>query len=200
MNSLPILISALCITLYWVTVGVKSVKLARKIGKDPNVLPRERTGQLARIIWAPTIILWILFLWRGVMNPGGIALPSFLSYSAAFIVIVATILTFWCWHQMGRSWRIGIDPNEKTQLIVSGPYQYVLHPIYSLSILLGLTTLMTLPTLAMLITVSIHIFMLNAEARREETYLITTHGQSYREYQQNRGRFFPKLSLKSRVD
>lgn len=193
MPKISVLISACCVTLYWATVVVKSIILARKLGKDPNILPRERIGQLTRIIWIPTIIIWILLLWRDAfINVPMKNWPVLLAYSAAIIAMIATALTFWCWRQMGTSWRIGIDPREKTSLIVSGPYRYVLHPIYSLSMVLALATLLTLPTLAMLITVAIHILMLNIEARQEENYLLKIHGQYYRDYQESVGRFIPK--------
>lgn len=189
MLNTPILISAACITLYWATVIVKAIRISKKIGKDPNVLPRERTGRLIRLIWAPTILAWIILLWRGTVTS-----PKPLAYLAAVIVLIATALTFYCWKQMGKSWRIGIDPREKTQLIVAGPYKYVLHPIYSLSIILGISTFLTLPTPAMLLIVTVHILMLNLEARREEKYLIQIHGQVYEDYQKNRGRFIPRLT------
>lgn len=196
MIKLSILISACCVTLYWVTVVVKSFILARKIGKDPNVVPRERTGQLSRLIWVPTIICWMLLLWQGVFNPDAalFTLPASIESLASLIVILATALTFWCWREMGRSWRIGIDPNEKTKLIITGPYQFVLHPIYSLSMVLSLATFFTLPSFAMLVVIAIHITMLNIESRREENHLIRIHGQTYRDYQQRVGRFTPCLS------
>ena len=31
---------------------------------------------------------------------------------------------------MGRSWRMGIDPAEKTSLVTRGPYRWMRHPIY----------------------------------------------------------------------
>lgn len=192
MLKFSVLISAFCVTLYWLTVVFKSIILSRKIGKHP--LPHERIGQLTRVLWAPTIIVWIMLLWRGAFLKLSIhhPLPVFIEYSAAMIVIIATALTFWCWHQMGTSWRIGIDPLEKTQLIVTGPYRYVLHPIYSLSMVLALATLCTFPTYALLCVIAIHLAMLNIEAHREEKYLLRTHGESYRQYQESVGRFVPR--------
>jgi protein-S-isoprenylcysteine O-methyltransferase Ste14 len=200
MTRIPVFISASFITLYWATVVVKSIILGRRIGKDPNVVPRERIGQLTRIIWAPTIMLWLILLWRGVFysSDSSFQFPVFLNYSAAVLLILATALTFWCWHQMGRSWRIGIDPHEKTQLIVSGPYKYVQHPIYSLSMVIALASFITLPTVAMLLTVMVHIIMLSLEAPREEKYLLQNHGESYRKYQENVGRFVPIFCSRGR--
>ncbi len=93
---------------------------------------------------------------------------------------------------MGRSWRIGIDPQEKTQLIFGGPFRIVRHPIYTLSIFLVLGTLVTTPTLVMLAVAVVHIACMQFEARREELYLLGKHGNAYAEYMKRVGRFWPR--------
>jgi protein-S-isoprenylcysteine O-methyltransferase Ste14 len=115
-------------------------------------------------------------------------------FVGAAICVGATIATFSCWRTMGRSWRIGIDPEEKTELIFSGPFRIVRHPIYTLSIFLVLGTLATTPTLAMLVIAFVHITCVQFEARREETYLLGKHGHVYASYMKRVGRFFPRMS------
>ena len=67
------------------------------------------------------------------------------------VVITAAALaaTLVCWKRMGRDWRMGIDPAERTRLIVTGPYAYVRHPIYALSQLMMLGTVIAVPAPAM---------------------------------------------------
>ncbi|MDQ6939799.1 MAG: isoprenylcysteine carboxylmethyltransferase family protein [Verrucomicrobiota bacterium] len=95
---------------------------------------------------------------------------------------------------MGKSWRIGIDPHEKTPLVFSGPFRIVRHPIYTLSILLMFGTLATTPTPTMLVIAIVHIACLQFEARREEAYLLTKHGDSYATYSRRVGRFLPRAN------
>ena len=93
---------------------------------------------------------------------------------------------------MGTSWRMGIDPNDKTQLIFSGPYAFVRHPIYGLSSLIMIATLAAVPSPLMILAGVVHLALLQWEARREEHYLIQLHGDEYRNYRQRTGRFFPR--------
>jgi protein-S-isoprenylcysteine O-methyltransferase Ste14 len=93
---------------------------------------------------------------------------------------------------MGKSWRMGIDPNEKTQLVFSGPYAYVRHPIYALSSWMMVGSVLAVPTVAMCVLAIIHISFLQWEARREEKYLVQLHGPGYVEYLAHVGRFVPK--------
>lgn len=193
-QNFPVLISASCVTLYWSIVVIKLIRLSRKIGKTPNIIPEEKLGKKLRFIWAPIIMLWIIQSILGIGHP---LLPTAaeqsLQYCGAFFALIATLLTLICWHKMGTSWRIGIDPNEKTQLIISGPYQFVRHPIYTLSIILAIATFLTLPTLFMFVTIAIHISLLLFEAIREEKYLVIQHGEQYANYIKITGRFLPKM-------
>lgn len=107
-------------------------------------------------------------------------------FVGAAVCVGTTIATFSCWREMGRSWRIGIDPEEKTQLIFSGPFRIVRHPIYAPSILL------VLGTLAMLVITIVHIACLQSEARREEIYLLEKHVRVYADYMRHVGRFLPR--------
>ncbi len=196
----------LVLAVYWGAVLVKGIKLSRKIGKDPNFVPRERTGQWMRLVWAPTVLAWCVQPWIAGLIPATshhwllARLLNIRSLPVQILAVVGTLAaiaalwaTFICWHRMGRSWRIGIDPGETLELIVRGPYQYVRHPIYALSIALMLAVLAVVPTPLMLITAAVHITMLQVEARREEQYLISTHGQKYQDYRHAVGRFFPKF-------
>lgn len=194
-TQLPALIVALSLTVYWGSVIAKLVLLSKKIGKDPNAIPREKLGKWLRFIWYPIVIAWIGQAWTAgfhIESHATYVTWLFLGYMGAIITITATALTFVCWHKMGTSWRIGIDPSEVTELIVTGPYRYVLHPIYSLSMLLAVATLLAIPTLLMLITIVIHCGLLYYEAIREEHYLTLQHGQRYIAYKKTVGKFVPK--------
>jgi protein-S-isoprenylcysteine O-methyltransferase Ste14 len=93
---------------------------------------------------------------------------------------------------MGKSWRMGINPQEKTQLIVSGPYAYIRHPIYAIQSLMLLASMLLLPSPLMLIACILMITFLQWEARREEKYLVIHHGDGYRDYCKQTGGFLPR--------
>ena len=121
----------------------------------------------------------------------------------AFAVAAASLVFTWiCWQQMGTSWRMGIDPAEKTSLIVTGPYAYIRHPIYALSSMLMLATVAADPAPLMLIVAIAHLVLLQFEARREEHHLVGVHGQRYLEYCAKVGRFIPRrrVSAQPRMD
>ena len=198
LERLPTLIAGSCLLVYWGAVVRKALRFTRKEAHGVNLIPPERTGRWIRVLWIPTIVAWCIQPWlalRHQFHRSAYDLAwNVAGFVGAAICVSATIATFSCWREMGRSWRIGIDPEESTQLIFSGPFRIVRHPIYTLSILLALGTVATTPTLVMLVIVIVHIACLQFEARREETYLLGKHGHVYADYAQRVGRFLPRIS------
>ncbi|HEX3357098.1 MAG TPA: isoprenylcysteine carboxylmethyltransferase family protein [Tepidisphaeraceae bacterium] len=198
-HSWPAFIVGLILLTYWVKV-LKLVRGFRKTaGHDANFIPPEKLGRILRIIWIPTVALWVFvplvysmidleyaWFWPTVF------IPLIVQWIAVVIALAALAITWACWINMGKSWRMGINPGEKTELVFTGPFAYVRHPIYGLSQLLMLMTVVILPSLLMIVIALIHIFFMQWEVRREEFYLVGLHGDAYRNYQKNVGRFCPK--------
>ncbi len=185
----PALLSALCVTSYWLTVFIKAVLITPKIGKTPNVIPREILGLLSRLIMLPLIGCWIALPWYASFFMAPITVT--VVWAGAIICLMALALSIYCWYYMGNDWRIGIDHKEKNNLITDGPFKHIRHPIYSLSMMLMLGTLLSVQTTFMFILFCVHWTVFTLEAYREEQYLAKVHGEAYKEYVQQTNRFLP---------
>lgn len=183
------LLCAICVSVYWSIVMVKAVLITPKIGKAPNVIPKEALGLFSRLIMLPLILFWIIYPWYAAwMFPSTYPIIAGLGGLGC---VIALALTIYCWHYMGSSWRIGIDPKEKNILITDGPFSKIRHPIYALSMLLMLSSWLAVQTHAMFIIFCIHWALFTLEAYREEQYLCETHGAAYQAYMAKTCRFFP---------
>jgi protein-S-isoprenylcysteine O-methyltransferase Ste14 len=184
---------------YWARVLRMVLKFRRTTGRAANFVPPEPLGRALRVLWYPTVILWIAHPFISAFAPSHLPAPlrllyhnliiAWLAVAVAALTLAATLV---CWKRMGKSWRMGIDPGEKTQLVVTGPYAYVRHPIYALSSLLMLATVIAVPTPLMIALAFIHIVFLQWEARREERHLAAAHGSEYGQYMRRVGRFIPR--------
>lgn len=93
---------------------------------------------------------------------------------------------------MGASWRIGVDPNERTELVMDGPFALVRNPIFAamLPTALGLTLLV--PSWVAILGLVGLVVALELQVRVvEEPYLLKAHGRAYAAYAARVGRFFP---------
>lgn len=174
---------------YWLTVLFKVIRMTSKIGKSPNVIPKESLGFLSRLIMVPLIICWIILPWQTAFF--NTVLSSPLAWLGSLFCLAGFSLTLYCWYYMGNSWRIGIDPKEKNTLVTDGPFKHIRHPIYALSMLLMLGSLLTVQTNAMLVLFCIHWFIFTLEAIREERYLTKIYGETYQQYIKQTNRFLP---------
>jgi protein-S-isoprenylcysteine O-methyltransferase Ste14 len=95
---------------------------------------------------------------------------------------------------MGRQWRMGIDPTERSKLISAGPYAYVRHPIYAISQAMMVATVCALPSPLLIAAGAVHLILIQWEARREESYLLNMDRASYEAYCLRVGRFIPRLA------
>jgi protein-S-isoprenylcysteine O-methyltransferase Ste14 len=97
---------------------------------------------------------------------------------------------------MGTSWRIGVDPAERTALVTSGPFALVRNPIFAamLPTALGLTLLVPswvaiAGLLGLLVALELQVRVV------EEPYLLRAHGEKYAGYAARVGRFVPGMGL-----
>ncbi len=96
--------------------------------------------------------------------------------------------------QMGKSWRVGVDPNEKTTLVTHGLFQYVRNPIYSGVIVFVSGLLVLLPNSLMFIGSVIGLIGIQLQVRYvEELQMIKYHSDDYLNYAKQVGRFIPLI-------
>lgn len=100
-------------------------------------------------------------------------------------MLLAWASMFWtigAQHQMGPSWRIGIDTKTKTSLITAGLFRVSRHPIYSGMIVTALGLFMVMPNLLSLLILAATMITIPIQARLEEEHLARVHGDRYLTY------------------
>jgi protein-S-isoprenylcysteine O-methyltransferase Ste14 len=198
-SSLPILVIALAVSGYWLRVVQMAQRQKRRRGRAANFIPAEQTGRWNRLFWVPAVGVWVVHPFYTALATNDaprvlaplVHVPLGLKWLLAGVVVACVGFTTVCWRRMGKSWRMGIDPNEKTNLVVSGPYAYVRHPIYALSLAMMAATMAAIASPLMLAAGAVHLALLVWEARREESHLAALHGDTYRRYCSRVGRFVP---------
>ena len=111
--------------------------------------------------------------------------------------IVGLIVILLAQYQMGSTWRIGVDPNEKTELITHGLFRYVRNPIYTGLFIGFFGYLMISPSLILLFGLLLGYVAIELFVRKvEEPYLLRQFGAVYQDWLDTTPRYFPKLRLR----
>lgn len=95
---------------------------------------------------------------------------------------------------MGASWRIGVDPRERTGLVTTGIFAAVRNPIFTAMLVTALGLTLMVGNVISLTGLAALFAALEVQVRFvEEPYLRTVHGPDYERYSATAGRFLPGL-------
>ena len=95
---------------------------------------------------------------------------------------------------MGESWRIGVDPDERTELVTAGLFGRVRNPIFTGMLLFAAGSALAVPTPVTVLGLLAAAAGITAQVRLvEEPHLRRQHGPAYDAYARTAGRFLPRV-------
>ena len=198
-RDLPLFIVASIVSAYWSCVFLMAGRSWVKFRGPAGVIPKTRWERWMWLVWVPNTAAWVALPWSAgnsaldtAAGQAGAGLWLVLArWLLALLAVVAFGLTVRCWLAMGSSWTMAVNPKKKTVLITDGAFSVVRHPIYALSLLLMTCTVATVASLPMLLVGGIHFAMIFAKTASEERFLLSIHGEAYRQYCRRTNRYVP---------
>jgi protein-S-isoprenylcysteine O-methyltransferase Ste14 len=110
------------------------------------------------------------------------------------VAVAGVVATLAAQVTMGTSWRVGVDPAERTDLVTGGAFAVARNPIFTAMAVTTLGLALMVPNLAAVAAFLVLILAVQLQVRViEEPYLVATHGDTYRRYAARVGRFLPYL-------
>ena len=101
-------------------------------------------------------------------------------------------LTMVSQYQMGKSWRIGVDESEKTELVTHGMFSVSRNPIYFGMLVVGLGFIVLVPHIFMAVCSVLTFIGIDLQVRKiEEPHLKRVFGTEYVEYTKRINRYIP---------
>ncbi len=162
---------------------------------------REAVRREGAVAFAVRVVLFVLLLaflvlylldvpWLRAL---AVPLPGWLRWGGFFVGLAS--LAFWTWVQvvLGKQWSAQLQVRETHQLVTSGPYARVRHPLYTAMFGYGIG--LALVT-AHWVFVGLALLVIGGTALRvprEEQMMIEEFGEAYRAYMKRTGRFWPPL-------
>lgn len=177
-----------------------------------GLLHRRRTGStgfhglggrpwswewLGGVLFALAVLLGLLgplLQLAGAIAPVA-ALDATVVHAAGLALAVTGIsATLVAQHGMGASWRVGVDPQERTALVTGGVFAFVRNPIFTAMVTAALGLTLLAPNLVAMVGLAALVVAIEIQVRViEEPYLLRWHREDYQRYTARVGRFLPGL-------
>lgn len=109
------------------------------------------------------------------------------------ITVAGIAFAFWARAYLGGNWSSSVTLKVGHQLVRSGPYRFVRHPIYSGMIFALFGTALNRGQVRGLIAVFVVYLGFKLKSRIEEQVMISTFGAEYDEYSRSTGAIIPRF-------
>ena len=181
----------LLLAFYGMTVA-RALLVRRRTGINPVKLKAdgsvyEVTGRVLKASIGTWLLISLVYAFAPEVKPWLVPIP-YLETEAVHRTgaIVAAIAILWIGigqAQMSGSFRMGIDASEKTTLVRHGFFSWSRNPIY-LGLLAGVAGFFLVAPNALSFGAFVAAWIgIKIQVRLEEEYLLSHHGDAYREYQ-----------------
>ena len=146
--------------------------------------------RVCETLGAAGMVAWIL-------NPhwmqwSALEMSPMLRWFGVFLIVLGTAFTWWVHETLGDNFSPFLHVRKNHELITSGPYAYVRHPMYTglFTVLFG-TFFITTNIFIFLMTAGVLAALLVYRIPREENVLMEAFPNEYDRYTSNRPRFVP---------
>lgn len=123
-----------------------------------------------------------------------LAAPSWVAAAGLVVAVAGFAGVVLSQSAMGRSWRIGVDAGERTDLVTTGVFAVVRNPIFTAMVTALAGLALMVPSALSLLALAALVTAVQLQVRAvEEPYLLATHGPNYAHYAAHVGRFVPTI-------
>jgi protein-S-isoprenylcysteine O-methyltransferase Ste14 len=162
-------------------------KISRKVDGNAMMTAIKIGGLL---LWFSPLVYLINPAW---MAWSKIGLPEWVRWLGVGLGIMCVFGIYWLFSSIGS----GITPTSATRtehkLVMSGPYRWIRHPLYTFGSSLFLTFGMMADNWFVALLGILAFTAMAIRTPKEEANLVEKFGDEYREYMKRTGRFLPKL-------
>jgi protein-S-isoprenylcysteine O-methyltransferase Ste14 len=199
--------SVLALVLYLLGLGLafgwRSVAQWRATGDTGLRLDAGPVGSIgwwAKLLFVAALLLGLAGPLAGLAGLAPITLVAhgWIQVVGLLLAVAGVLATLGAQLQMGASWRVGVDPGERTALVTGGAFALARNPIFTAMTATTLGLALMVPNPVAVAAVVLLVVSIQVQVRAvEEPYLTRTHGVVYAEYAARVGRFWPGVGRRT---
>ncbi|MFZ3216225.1 MAG: isoprenylcysteine carboxylmethyltransferase family protein [Candidatus Acidiferrales bacterium] len=179
--------SWLVFLLYWLISAFRVKKTAR------------RQNPVERMLYVLFMIAGFLLLNAnnyplGVLDRRFLPDARWIAWLGSYLCAAGVLFSIWARYTIGQDWSAEVQIKEGHELVRSGPYARIRHPIYTGILLAALGTAILIGEYRALLAVAVLFFGFVHKARNEESFLAVEFGAAFAEHRRRTGFFLPRLT------
>lgn len=192
------IIVALLLIGFMVHRGYYTRKVQHSTGAVREQPKLGRASQLASLLAVPAFLGTIFYVFiPSWMSWSALPLPIWSRWLGVAIALGGFILLQWSQQTLGKNWSDAPKMLEDQEIVTSGPYRWLRHPIYAAFLLiLGSLLLISANWFVGVMWIGMTGLDVSSRMSAEETMMLGQFGEQYRAYMRRTGRLFPR-SLRS---
>jgi protein-S-isoprenylcysteine O-methyltransferase Ste14 len=172
--------------LYWFGSGLRA---RRTVKREPMWQRMSTTG-----IMIVAVSLLGYMGWRlGLLDKRFVPDTEAVRTTGLLLTLAGMAITVWARIHLGQFWSARVTIKEGHELIQTGPYAWVRHPIYSGLLVAVAGSAVVIGAWRALLGVALVWLGLRLKAAREERLLSRQFGSAFTEYRRRTGALIPKL-------
>ncbi len=130
----------------------------------------------------------------GILNYRFVPLQPWIEWLGVALTAAGIAFAIWARNHIGKYWSASVSLREGHQLIRSGPYARIRHPIYSGMLLAAAGTVLWVGRCGALLLLGVALIAVVVKARWEEALLAGEFGPAFDEHRRRTGFLLPRLS------
>ena len=105
-----------------------------------------------------------------------------ITWIGVFFCLVGLVLFLWSLFSFGKSFRVGIDPDQPGELVTTGVFAFSRNPIYVAFAIILLGQFLIFPNWVLLVYLVAAVWLFHRQVLREEVYLKEHYAGEYPDY------------------
>ena len=166
---------------------------------ESETIPRRKEGTLVLAIRSLAGLAVLMSILAHTVAPRWMAWatfprPGWVPWVGAMLGLLTIPAAYWVFASLGRNVSETVLPKQQHELVTTGPYRWIRHPLYTTGLALLLAIgLMVASWLLLLVAFIALAFVKSLVVPLEERQLLAKFGNRYRAYMLQTGRFLPRL-------
>jgi protein-S-isoprenylcysteine O-methyltransferase Ste14 len=158
---------------------------------------QSRESALARLLHVAYMVCGFVLLSSqdprfGALNRRFLPDQEWIAMTGALLTVAGIGFAIWARYHIGRNWSGEVTIRQEHELIRTGPYSHIRHPIYTGLIVAVAGTAIVIGEYRALLALALILIGFTVKAKREESMLEPQFGPSFAEHRRHTGFFLPR--------